>query len=40
MSNYIAGFSGLASSGEGGTREIVDRIPGAEHFINPTGLGS
>lgn len=37
---YIAGFSGLASSGEGGTREIVDRIPGAEHFINPTGLGS
>lgn len=32
MKNYVAGFSGLFSTGAGGTRKIAGRIPGAKHF--------
>ena len=38
MRSYIAGFSGLASTGEGGTKEIAERIPGARHYTNPLPL--
>ena len=32
MTGYIAGFSGLLSSGKNGTRDIANRIPGAAHY--------
>ena len=31
MTGYTAGFSGLMSSGKGGTLEIAGKIPGATH---------
>ncbi len=32
MTGYTVGFSGLLSSGQGGTLEIAGRIPGATHY--------
>ncbi|MEO1141319.1 MAG: hypothetical protein AAFW66_03095 [Pseudomonadota bacterium] len=40
MQSFIAGFSGLASSGKGGTKAIAEQIPGARHFPHPLGLGN
>lgn len=37
MTGYIAGFSGMFSSGEGGTRDIAERIPGAAHYASVFG---
>ncbi len=37
MTGYVAGFSGLFSTGIGGTRDIAERIPGASHYASGSG---
>jgi GH24 family phage-related lysozyme (muramidase) len=37
MTPYIAGFSGLLSTGKGGTLEIAGKIDGAAHYASSSG---